>query len=76
MSYELTDQDIAEIDNRFSYHAPKDNQFEKYMNIRQLANRFARAIYVNCPNSRERSTALTRLDEAVMHANAAIARNE
>ena len=36
----------------------------------------AHLLVTNCPESRELSCALTKLEEAVMWANAAIARNE
>ena len=36
----------------------------------------ANLINKQCPDSREKSTAITKIEEAVMWANAAIARNE
>jgi hypothetical protein len=62
------------LTNRFTYHAPQGDQPARYEKLRAQALVFARLIVENCPSSPERSTALTRLDEAVMHANAAIAR--
>lgn len=64
------------IDNNFKYHKPKDDQPERYNAIRFEAKAFARSVLKRCPNSRERSLALTKLEEAVMWANASIARNE
>ena len=43
--------------------------------LREAAKTMAQAIVTNCPDSRERSTALTYLDSAVFHATAAIARS-
>lgn len=63
------------IENNFSYHAPKDGQPEKYEEIRGKGREFARLIDGLCPDSREKSLALTKLEEAVMWANASIARN-
>lgn len=64
------------IENNFSYHAPKEDQPERYEAIRHKAKMLAAYINENCPDSREKSLAFTKLEEAVMWANAAIARNE
>lgn len=64
------------LDNIFSYHAPKDDQPGRYEAIRAMGKEFAILIRECCPESRERSLAMTKLEEAVMWANAAIARNE
>lgn len=65
-----------DIDTRFTYHAPKEGQPEKYSQIRLMAKGMAHAVNQLCPDSRETSLALTKLEEAVFWANAAIARNE
>lgn len=65
-----------EIARRFTYHAPKSQQPERYQQIRMYARDLANRIDRSCPDSREKSTALTKLDEVVMWANAAIARRE
>ncbi len=64
------------LENIFKYHKPKDDQLERYDDIRNDALGFAQVICENTPPSREQSLALTKLEEVVMHANAAIARNE
>lgn len=64
------------IENNFTYHAPKAGQPERYTALREKAKEFALLIEQECPESRERSLAFTKLEEAVMWANAAIARNE
>jgi len=66
----------AEINNRFTYHAPHGNQADRYMEIRETARGFAFDLLRLVPDSRERSLALTKLEEAVFWANAAIARRE
>ena len=66
----------ATIDNNFKYHAPKDNQAFKYEQIRKIAKTVANHIEQLCPESREKSLAFTNLEQAVMWANASIARNE
>lgn len=65
-----------ELKTRFSYHAPKPGQPAKYEKIRALALGLAEAIEAECPESRETSLAYTNLEQAVMWANAAIARRE
>lgn len=62
--------------NRFTYHTPMAGQVERYTKIRELALDFALKINELCPDSREKSLAITHLEEAAMFANAAIARNE
>lgn len=66
--------DLENLKARFTYHAPNGDQAATFKILREKALEFAELIVQNCPSSPERSTALTRLDEAVMHANAAIAR--
>lgn len=65
-----------ELENRYTYHAPKESQPERYERIRYKAKMLAAYINEYCPDSREKSLAFTKIDEAVMWANAAIARNE
>lgn len=67
---------IEELENRFTYHTPKDGQQERYERIRYKGKMLAAYINECCPESREKSLALTKIEEAVMWANAAIARNE
>jgi len=64
-----------EIKKRFSYHHPAGTQPQRYKLIRENAINFAYAIERMCPESREKSLAFTKLEEVVMWANAAIARN-
>ncbi len=64
------------IEKCFTYHPPKEGQAERYKEIRDMAKIFAQELCRFCPDSRERSLALTKLEEVVMWANAAIARNE
>lgn len=66
----------ADIDKRFTYHAPKPGQPERYTELRDTAKLFAEKIVALTPASREQSLALTALEEAVFWANASIARNE
>lgn len=64
-----------ELANRFSYHPPKgEEQTDKYQELRASARAFAFQLCRLVPDSRERSLALTKLEECVMHANSGVAR--
>lgn len=66
-----------DIENRFTYHPPKnESQQERYVKLRNEAKELALSIFGACPDSRERSVALTKLEEVIMWANASIARHE
>lgn len=65
-----------DVDNIFTYHSTKTDQPQRYEDLRATAKFFAQKIIDQCPSSRERSMALTKLEEVVMWANASIARNE
>ena len=67
---------LTQIDKAFTYHAPKDDQGNRYVRMRDMAKELAEFIATMTPESREQSLALTNLEQAVMWANAAIARNE
>jgi len=66
----------GQIENNFTYHKPIGDQPRRYNLLRMQAKELAELIDKFCPNSRERSIAFTKLEECVMWANAAIARNE
>ena len=65
-----------QLENNFKYHSPKEGQPEKYTAIREKAKELAYLIDELCPNSREKSLAITKIEESSMWANASIARNE
>lgn len=67
---------MLDLENIYTYHSPKDDQPERYERIRYKAKMLAAYINEYCPDSREKSLAMTKLEEAVMWANASIARNE
>ena len=66
----------TEIENAFTYHKPFGDQPARYEEMRNQAHTLALHIVGNTPKSREQSLALTKLDEVVFWANAAIARGE
>lgn len=66
---------ISDLKNRFTHHPPTTEiQVQKYANIRANALAFAELIDAMCPDSEEKSLAIISLEEAMMWANAAIAR--
>ena len=67
---------LEEIARNFTYHPPKEGQAERYTTLREVAKELAELFVEECPESRELSLALTKLEESVMWANASIARNE
>ncbi len=70
--------DLDIIENNFTYHAPNPdkNQIVRYGFLRLKTKHLATHYIHECPPSRERAIAITKLEEAVFWANAAIARNE
>ncbi|MBM7108377.1 Acb2/Tad1 domain-containing protein [Brevibacillus laterosporus] len=65
-----------QIENTFMYHSPKEGQPEKYTALRKKAKQLAYLIEELCPNSREKSLAMTNLEQSIMWANASVARND
>lgn len=65
----------SDIKNRFTFHPASSSQALIYEAMRTKALELAEWMDETAPDSRELSTALTKLDECVMHFNAAIARN-
>lgn len=66
----------AMIENNFMYHAPKEGQQEKYEGLREKGKELVCLMVAFCPDSRERSLAITKVEEAIMWADASIARND
>jgi len=64
-----------DLENRFTYHTPKEGQPEQYVALRVKAKELAYLINAECPASREASLAITHLETAVFWANAALARH-
>lgn len=67
--------DTKDLENRFTYHPPKDGQPEKYQELRDQALELSLMINALVPEGREKSLAITNLEQAIMWANAGIARN-
>jgi hypothetical protein len=67
----------AEIDHRMTFHpVTGPAQAESYQKIREAGRVFAHLVADLTPYSREQSTAISKIDEAIMWANASIARED
>lgn len=74
--YHVLDPFLSELQRRFTYHSPKPDQPERYELLRRKGGELAILIAECVRDSRERATAITKLEEAIFWANAGIARNE
>jgi hypothetical protein len=70
-------QDIseAEIDRRFDYHRPDDARARTHEQVRGACKDLALRLATVLPAGRDKSTAITKLEEVMFWANAAIARD-
>lgn len=64
-----------EIIHNFSYHKPDADKASKHEQIRLALKNAALFIQDNVPDCREKSLAITKLEEAMLWANAGLARN-
>lgn len=76
MTTNHTDEEIATIENWFTYHPPFGDQAMRYESLREDAKALAYAIMALCPEGHERDQAFMLLRESLMCANAAIACGE
>ena len=66
---------LDEVVDRFTYHPPDENAILAHQKIRQAGLALALLLMEEVPGSKERSSAMTHLEEVVFWANAAIARH-
>jgi hypothetical protein len=64
------------IENNFSRHDMDDDQVWSSNEIREAAKRLAYLIDLRVPDSREKSLAMTNLEQTVFWSTAGIARND
>jgi len=69
----MTNEESAQLDNWFTYHSPAGDQIARYAAIREAAIAFAVVVVENCVSSADRTSALRKIREATMTANASIA---
>lgn len=67
-------QSRDDINHRFDYHRPDTDQVSSHESVRDRCKDLAHHLDVMLPPGREKALALTKLEEALMWANAAIAR--
>ncbi len=72
---EAKEELLARVANDHTLHPADTQQFPLYEANRDRIRMVAEAFIKSCPEGRELSLALTKLDEAVFWANAAIARH-
>lgn len=65
-----------ELDTRFDYHAPTPDRTRAHERVRSYLKQMAQEFDLTLPESREKTIAITKLEEAMFWANAAIARHD
>lgn len=70
------DMDCTDIERRFAFHAAsRQENRDEHTSVRQQCRRLADALNELLADGREKATAITRLEEVMFWANAAIARS-
>lgn len=67
--------DSDDLAARFVYYAPDEEKKLKHERIRISIGKLADDLNYDIPDGREKSIVMTKLEEAMMWANAALARN-
>jgi hypothetical protein len=66
-----------DIEHRFAFHAATtDEKRDAHTSVRQACRRLADHINETCPDGREKSLAVTAIEEAMFWGNAALARQQ
>ncbi len=66
-----------DIEHRFAFHAATtEEKRDAHTSVRQACRRLADFINESAPDGREKSLAITHVEEAMLWANAAIARQQ
>lgn len=74
--YPVTPEMTQRLLNNFTYHKPFGDQPQRYVTLRDAAKALATMVVGLTPPGREQSLAITKIEEAIFWANAAIARGE
>lgn len=74
--YLPTNEEIEKVGRSFEFHPASDEQQVRYQTIRTMHKDIALSLMRFCPPSRERSLALTQLEQSMMWAVKSIACNE
>lgn len=64
------------IDKPFAYHKPSPEGLNKINELRLAYSEMMRVIEANCPNSRQKSVAITELETSAMWAIKAVVFND
>jgi hypothetical protein len=64
-----------DLSNRFDYHAPDEEKVGRHERTRDTLHVATAKICTELPEGREKSLFITKMEEAMFWANAAIARN-
>ena len=67
--------ELKDLENRFSYHKSDTNKDSMMNDIRLMVLNLAISINLQCPDGREKSLAMTHLEEVMFWANSSIARS-
>ena len=73
--YPLSEDEVERL-RKWRHFKGHSDQPKRYIRINQVTRRAAQALLEMCPRSRELSLALTKLEEARLHASMAIMKNE
>lgn len=66
---------LAEIRDRFTYHPPSTEGVKRHEALSTNFASLAEVVDETCPDGREKSLAMTKLEEAKFWASAAVARD-
>lgn len=71
-----SEQNLSDVEHNMTNHTPSAEGIEKIEQLRAKAKELGNLVNELCPNSREKSLAHTNLEQALMWANASIARQK